>query len=185
MKSPFGLFGEAADMRLPRFQLSVKRMMIAVLIAAILLGGVTLNLRRDQFLAMAAIHAKYESECLAEQVECEGIAACLREEARPFHDLARSHRNFARYLREHPEEVTISWSPAMCEYEANGYDSDAGRKEAEAKHWDDEAYNYRFMATHRARLKAKCQQAARNAWLSVEPEPPDPGPRVPPAAPLD
>jgi hypothetical protein len=133
-------------MRLPRVRFTVRRMMIAVAVVAVLIG-VGLHVERairfsrlsTNYVEFAAMYAEYES--------------ILRKRE-------RNHRELAERERESADKFQRSSSVELW------------RRLAQED--TDRADKFKSLAEYHSRMKAKYQAAARRPWLDVEPDPPRP-----------
>jgi Tfp pilus assembly protein PilX len=133
-------------MPMPRVRFTVRRMMIAVAVVAVLIG-VGLQIRRAirfsrlsaNYLELAAMDAEYES--------------ILRKRERNHRELAEIERESADKFQQ--SSIVELWRRLAQE------DTDRADK-------------FKLLAEYHASMKAKYQAAARRPWLHIEPDPPRP-----------
>jgi hypothetical protein len=136
-------------MRLPRVRLTVRRMMIAVAVVAILCG-VGLQIRRA--IRLSRLSAEYTRQAVN------------------FAEFESTWRQSERHHREREQELR-----KLVDDPRQGVGGPEFWRRM-AKGETDEAEKLKSLAEFHASMKSKYQAAARRPWIAVEPDPPWPEP---------
>jgi tetratricopeptide (TPR) repeat protein len=163
---------KSLPIRLPRIRFTVRRMMAAVAVTALILGGsveaVRLKRQRDKFLTKAAEHAR------GKEVALETERLCV-ERAQSFKS---SWERIAPHLNGRGLGVaTDQRVAAIAEMETSRavvLDKDVAKWRWEW--WARQAAMYHASAAYHTALNQKYREAASRPWLSIEldPLPPEP-----------
>jgi hypothetical protein len=136
-------------MRLPRVRFTVRRMMIAVAVIAILCG-VGLQIRRA--IRLSRLSAEYA------------------QQAAKYAEFESTWRQSERHHREREQELR-----KLVDDPRQGVDGpEFWRRQAKIE--ADQAEKLKPLVEFHATMKAKYQAAARRPWLPVDPDPPWPEP---------
>ena len=150
-------------MRVPRVRFTVRRMMVAVAVVAVVLGAVQTGWRWQDYRRRAAYHAQEMANLLA------GIAAGGS-------NLARARQEFPEQVRQAREAPQIG--DLRFRYRVGGVektvDDYIASLEAYITTMDRAGKNTRAMAGYHARLAWKYRNAVARPWLHVAPDPPVP-----------
>jgi hypothetical protein len=127
-------------MRLPRVRFTVRRLMIAVAVVAVLIGA-GISVRRSIFLSREA-------------AACSGFESFWRDQG---HYSRKAAEDYSRIAKMSTDSNFASELRGLARDSAEQAEHDVER------------------ADYFGRLKAKYEAAVRRPWLSVEPDPPNPG----------
>jgi hypothetical protein len=142
-------------MPLPRFRFSVRRMMVAVAVVAIVMGADNMRRRRDRWRELGFRHQMGENSNLR-------LAKAHSETAAQDEAGAESHRAAAAAAhvdRTVNEEMHSGFAAAFAAQAAK-------ERDGERKHLT--------LASFHGELRRKYERAARYPWLPVAPDPPEP-----------
>ena len=142
-------------MPLPRFQFTVRRMMIVVAIAAVALGANDLRWRRDRYDALRSTH---EWRARGSSTSAEGHSSTAAANEREVERLRAAIRAGHYPLRPAAE--------AVAQITSNIEGAASIERAAERQ--------FRARARFHELLRKKYEHAARYPWLAVEPDPPEP-----------
>jgi hypothetical protein len=166
-------------MRWPRPRFTIRSLMIAIAITALLLGAgigvIGLVRRARHFRQIAANHANLEKLLLKILAQQEGIIAPKEQLADRLRSAIRDYDRLSRYFPSPPHEM----SKSLLESTMQLIDS--------SRHF---ARFCRDLAAYAARMREKYERAASHPWETVPPDPPSPtmppepsDPPLPPAEP--
>lgn len=142
-------------MRLPRIRFTVRRLMVAVAVAAVALGANDLRRRRERFLTLGATHKGNARVCVSSADWYASTAAANEREAERLRAALRSNDG-----AKGPHVQFASQMASTIEAAA------ADQRAEERKHRD-------RARVHDA-LRIKYERAARSPWLPVPPDSPTP-----------
>jgi hypothetical protein len=148
-------------MRLPRVRFTVRRMLVALGVAASAMGAARLHGDAVRFRARAALHARLQVRCAALADEYEAIYLRTAD-GYVLRDAPRVRVPIRSGAEGEPLQTSASWDdPAWAGADAR----------TKAPH---DAAGWRREASRHADLKAKYERAARYPWLPVPADPPEP-----------
>jgi hypothetical protein len=136
-------------MPLPRLRFTVRQLMLAVAVAALLTGGIVLARRSAHYRREAEFHSRAAARLRAEQRSKASTARAGREQAEMW---TRRARDAGSKTAAQAVEDT---APGIAPYEAAARAAGA-------------------TADNHDLLARKYERAARYPWLPVEPDPPQP-----------